>query len=507
MGLIADIVESVKSALGSVGLGFEWQGPRIVSDLRAVADAFDRAVRFHFTGDPDFDFGEAIGDIEELVEFTELALTDPKAMATEIIAKWTDVLHRALGAINVEVELEEFVRNAPPIIPIAVQLAEGARGSQERIAIAIAAINFVVLTGSAASVAAEIASIGSVRSIAEAIQSWVWANGLGTFSQMAFTPQIQASIGPYLTQFYNQRAQAQIPPVADIIRQQLREAFVPTRRAELLTTEDRSVYDRLMEQHGFNKFHADSYWAAHWQLPSTGQLNEMLHRGVIDEPEWERFIRFNDLEPTSIPRLREIIFSPYTRVDTRRMARFGLLDDDALLQSYADIGYFAPTLQDASGRFRAQFVPNPDFTVHKAQALVVFTKVFNAVPELRQRFSKGHISQAQVLQGLVATGIPTLRAQAIFETIVRDESPARTAPERELTRALIARAWKLRLISFPQAQFLLVRMGWDEAEAELILRVQSLPDDPLAFVATNLGIRLGFGGPAQPGDDDDGVFF
>ncbi|KKK90773.1 hypothetical protein LCGC14_2719650, partial [marine sediment metagenome] len=373
---------------------------------------------------------------------------------------------------------------------------QGRFESQERVTFAITLINFILVSGSGVSIAAEIASIGTVRSIAEAIQSWIWANGLGSFTPMAFQPQLNASIQPYLQRWYNSRAKAQIPPVGDLIRMQLREVFLAGRREELVGTEERPIYNQLMAEHGYDEFHADSWWGAHWQLPSIGQLNEMLHRGVINDETWERFVRFNDVEPTSIPRLKEIIFSPFTRVDARRMDREGLLTDQELLQAYADLGFFAPTAVDASGRIRAVTVENPDFTIHKAQALFVFTKVFNAVPDLRRRFAKGWISEGELLESLKATGVDSFRAQTIFETLVKADKPERTAPEKELTRALVARAWKLRLIGFAQGVFLLERMGWDAAEAELILSVQSLPDDPLAAVSTNLGFRLGGRAPA-----------
>lgn len=491
MALIADIVESVIGALRGVGSGFRWTGDRVAADMGKIVEVWgDFFVPWRDEG---LDFG-LVGNFitaDQLGEFSLLALTDPQEFIKQLFDKWDRLLRGAMGALNVEIAGIIPPGTGGPEVRIAANLEAGRNESQRRVSATLAAINFIILSGNAVSLAAEIASVGTVRSIAEAIQAWVWANGLGSFSPLAFQPQINASLSPYLNRFYNSRAQAQIPPVTDIIRFQLREVFLEGRREELVGEEQRPVFDALMREWGFDKFHADSYWGAHWQLPSVSQLNEMLFRGVFDVAEWERFIRFNDLEPSSIPRLRDIIFNPYTRVDARRMARMGILSDDELLQAYADLGFFAPTMADDTGRFRATFVADPDFTIHKAQALVIFTKVFNAVPELRQRFAKGHISGGEVLAGLIDTGIPSLRAQRLFETIVRDEGPARIAPEKELTRAMVARAWKLRLISFPQATFLLTRMGWSEPESELILLTQSdntLPDD---FIPTVLGIRLG----------------
>lgn len=502
MGLIADIVESAVKALAGVATGFRWNPVAVSEDLPKLAELFkDKTEEFAGEHPTLVAFG-ALSNLPALVTFTALGLGDPKSFAAELLRKFSEILNDAFGLLNVEVQ--QIAPGSPIALAdqIHVLLEQGRVGAQERVTSAISLINFIVGTGSAISVAVEVLSLGQVDTIADAIQSWVWANGIGSFSPLAFAPQINASVNPYLSRYYNSRAQAQIPPVTDIIRFQLREVFLEGRREELVGREDRPIYNALMQQWGFNEFHADSYWGAHWVLPSIGQLNEMLFRGVIDKPEWERFVRFNDVEPLSIPRLGEIIYNPYTRVDTRRMADLGVLNEQEQLQAYADLGFFAPTQVDATGRFRAVFRPNPDFTVDKAQALVVFTRLFNALPDLRSRFRNGWLSSDELLDELLATGIPPDRAQVQWETIVKAEKELRVAPEKELTRGLVARAWKLRMVSFPQAVFLLTRMGWDEAEAELILRVQSLPDDPLAFVNTNLGFRLGSGIPLRPASEE-----
>ena len=500
MGLISDIVQSAVAALGSVAVGFAFKGVKVNDEMPFVVDAFVTEGLKFLDDHPTIVAAFAFMNPANMVIFTVLGQGNPISFAQELFRKWDDLLKDAFAALNVDAF--EFPPDAPldPAFKIGFILERGRQASQDRVFAALTIINFILISGSAVSIAAELATLGQLEGISSAIQSWVWANGLGSFSPLAFQAQVNSSIAPYLNRFYNSRAQAQIPPVTDVIRMQLREVFLEGRREELVGEEDRPVFEALMKEWGFDKFHADSYWGAHWVLPSIGQLNEMLFRGVIDRETWERFVRFNDLEPTSIPRLAEIIYSPYTRVDARRMARLGILSDDELLQAYADLGFFAPTVPDGEGRHRATFVTEPDFTIHKAQALVIFTKVFNAVPELRQRFAKGWISGDQVRAGLLETGIPALRASRIAETIVKNDAPARVAPERELTRALIARAWKLRLISFPQGLFLLERMGWSTPESEVILRVTSIPERPEDFVATALGIRLGAFTPSPPDD-------
>lgn len=490
MGLIADIVESFKFALGTAFPGLKVVANELEDELGKILDGVKAAAETLIV-DPVSDFPE---DIRQAAQFLVNPGDELKESAQKLIAGlvdgWTTLLVKAMDQLNVDAPEGPTEPVADIGAAIQAELSRGGAAAEKRVAVAVGVINLVIITGNVASIAAELASAGMVKSIAEAIQSWVWANGLGGMASMAYSPQMNASVGPWLDRKFNEKAQAKLPGPGDMVRFQLREVFLEGRREELVGTEDRPVFDQHMRQLGFSKFWADSYWGAHWVLPSIGQLNEMLFRGVIDQDEWTRFVRFNDFEPGQIPNLQQIIFNPYTRVDVRRMSRMGILDDSELLQAYADLGNFAPTARDDTGRLRAIFVAVPDFTVHKAQALVIFTKIFNALPELRARFRRGHITSAELLRELEVTGIPVDRARKLWETIVDAEAEARTAPERALTRALIARAFKLALISFGQGLFLLQRIGWSVAESELILRVQAAREDPMEDIDTALGARL-----------------
>lgn len=501
MGIVADWVESWKEGWKELFKGNIFNNTFLEDDWKFITDAIAKAANEAIL-DPlielPADIADAAGFLLNAEEETKESVA---SLGSSLFDGWTRLLRNAFAQLNVDAPIGPEAAIADIAASIQAELALGDQEATKRLAVVVGLINLVVLTGSAASTAAELLSAGHVRSLSDAIQSWVWANGLGGMTSLAYSPQINASVGPWLDRKFNERAQAKLPGPGDLVRFQLREVFLEDRRGELVGTEDREVFDLYMKQLGFNKFWADSFWGAHWVLPSISQLNEMLFRGVIDQEEWTRFVRFNDFEPSQIPNLQKIIFNPYTRVDVRRMSRMGILDDSELLQAYADLGNFAPTAVDETGRLRAQFVPVPDFTVHKAQALVIFTKIFNALPELRARFRNNWITADELLAELTATGIPPDKAQKLWETIVKAEGQERTAPERNLTRGLIARAWKLRLISFGQGVFLLERIGWSMPEAELILRVQSEADQPGDTLGTILGARLT--GGAIPGFGPD----
>jgi len=81
------------------------------------------------------------------------------------------------------------------------------------------------------------------------------------------------------------------------------------------------------------------YWRAHWELPSPRMGYEMLHRGEISEVELRELLRINDYAPGWINRMMAISYTPYTRVDARRMYAMGVLDDDQYIKAMKDIGY------------------------------------------------------------------------------------------------------------------------------------------------------------------------
>ena len=503
MGLIADIVESAKAAFISV-VG-NWIPSRLLSpeQIDTFLDSLEESVR---TADK-WDWAAAGLVAVPGVPVGLLAMRglggDAVSFITELLGSWSEELNKALGVLNVDApsNLDQLDLGNPGTIDALLGMQTGE--SQGRVTAVVTTVNFILLSATGLSIASEFMSAGKVRSVAEAVQSWIWANGLGQLMSMAYQPQLDASVNPMLGRNYNYKSQARIPDASDLIRFQLREVYDPVRREELLTGLPRGTFNSYMRQNGYSEYHSDSFWAAHWVLPSISQLNEMLFRGVIDSATWRRFVQYNDYDPSSIPRLEEIIYRPFTRVDARRMASLGVLTREQLLQAYADVGYYAETRQ-VGDKYVAQWKENGyDPTVDKAQALAIWTAMFNAMPILRSRYRNGWIDQDELRLELVATGLPDAAVEERYQMIVKAAKEDRAAPEKDLTRALVVRGWKLRLISFQQAQFLLQRMGYDLNEAELILKVQSLPDDPLAYVNTQLGARL-LSGVEVPGLSEEG---
>jgi len=130
-----------------------------------------------------------------------------------------------------------------------------------------------------------------------------------------------------------------IPSPQDLITFLVREAFDPERLPVLLEGYPGTDFEEPMKLHGYAPSWSKFYWAAHWRLPSVGDLNEMLYRGNIDMNTWKKYMQYNDYIPEMIPQYNKIIYKPYTRVDVRRMYKAGVIDRDEVKKNYKWLGY------------------------------------------------------------------------------------------------------------------------------------------------------------------------
>ena len=131
-----------------------------------------------------------------------------------------------------------------------------------------------------------------------------------------------------------------IPGLGDIIRMAVREAFTPEVVSHFqLHAELPGEMVSWAKKQGLSEDWARAYWASHWELPSLSMGFEMLHRGEITGDEMDLLIRTHDVSPFWRDKLTAIAYTPYTRVDVRRMYDAGVLDIKAVYRSYRDIGY------------------------------------------------------------------------------------------------------------------------------------------------------------------------
>jgi len=194
----------------------------------------------------------------------------------------------------------------------------------------------------------------------------------------------------------------QIPPVADIITMAVREAFSPEIAARFGQYQDFPPdFELWAGKKGLSKEWAERYWAAHWNLPSPQQGFEMLHRGVIDQPELDILLRALDVMPYWRDRLTRIAYRPLTRVDVRRMYKQGVLDEGEVYESYLEQGY-----DDKNAKRMAEF------TVR--QTLASLSKFTSS--DIIRAFASRMISKSDAMSLLQTIGIRTEDANYIVST-------------------------------------------------------------------------------------------
>ena len=135
-----------------------------------------------------------------------------------------------------------------------------------------------------------------------------------------------------LTQFY--------PQPADLIRFAVREVYSPDVRRQYGMDEDfPPEFLEASAKAGMTPEQAQNYWASHWELPSINMGFEMLHRRVITQEDMSTLLRTQDVMPFWREKITQISYSPFTRVDIRRMYRDKVLSEEQVYESYQDIGY------------------------------------------------------------------------------------------------------------------------------------------------------------------------
>lgn len=85
---------------------------------------------------------------------------------------------------------------------------------------------------------------------------------------------------------------------------------------------------------------AQRYWRAHWDLPGLNTVLDMLYRvPEFTLDDLDTYLRIQDVPATWRDYMKRVAFREYTRVDTRRMYKAGVLDESAVLKSYLAQGY------------------------------------------------------------------------------------------------------------------------------------------------------------------------
>jgi hypothetical protein len=188
-----------------------------------------------------------------------------------------------------------------------------------------------------------------------------------------------------------------LPPVQDLIRMAVKEAFTPEIAEKFGQYADLPAkFLDLAAKVGLNAEVAGWYWASHWELPSTTQGYEMLHRGVIKEEELDLLLRAQDVMPWWRDKLKAVAYSPLTRVDVRRMYHLGVLTEAQVVQAYKALGYDQANAEKLLEFTKAYYGPEDEDPEEEDRE---WTK-----SEILDGYRKGVITQAEARTALLEMG-------------------------------------------------------------------------------------------------------
>ena len=257
-----------------------------------------------------------------------------------------------------------------------------------------------------------------------------------------------------------------IPPVQDLITMAVREVFDPVIAAEFGQFEDfPEEFGKWAKQQGVSDEWAKNYWAAHWALPSIQMGFEMLHRRVIDETKLKQLMVALDIMPGWRDELIQISYTPFTRIDIRRMNRVGVLSSEDVYEAYLDIGYSpakARQLQDFVQRLN-----EPQETLAEQLA-----------DELTRSNILGFYDDGIIARSTAAALLKNAGYNAITTELFLDsEDFDRERKERKADIRIIGEQVKNGALTFNEAAAQLDSLGLETRERDLaLLSIQRIVD-------------------------------
>jgi len=275
---------------------------------------------------------------------------------------------------------------------------------------------------------------------------------------------LRAGLAPEWFEAYEQ-ASYPLPPIQDLITMAVREVFTPATVERFGQMEDfPEAFGEWAQKQGLTLDWAQKYWAAHWALPSPRQGFEMLHRGIIEKPDLELLLRSLDVMPFWRDRLIQVAYSPYTRVDVRRMHKLGILTEGQVTEAYRDLGY----------------------DLERADNLTAFTVALNTPANLDDDLELGALSRTSIL-GFYEDGLLNMdraaklltdlgytpEAAALYLQAV--DSDEERATRKAETDQILEQA-ESGVLTFNEAQDQLRALGLETAEVDKavtrLLRIQ-----------------------------------
>lgn len=266
-----------------------------------------------------------------------------------------------------------------------------------------------------------------------------------------------------------------IPNVGDLISMAVREAWDDSTSAQFqYDTELPAEAASWAAKQGLSQDWFKRYWRAHWQLPSVGQGYEMLHRlrpGTTSTPftmdDMKRLMKTADYPVFFRDRMIAVSYSPYTRVDVRRMYGLGVLTAEQVKAAYMDLGYDEEHAQNLAD-FTVKYEDDDGGSKRKTQQELTSSL-------LEQAYRKGIITMGEFKDKLkelryLADDIETITNLAEFKRQL-DLVPYEYSDYQGALKNSILAAYEDHQLDKSTAKSMLVQISYTSQDAEWMIAV------------------------------------
>jgi len=238
------------------------------------------------------------------------------------------------------------------------------------------------------------------------------------------------------------------PTPTELVHWQAREVFEPDMIAKYgLTAEAEGIERDLFYKVGLSDEMIDNHWKAHWVHPEWRQVIDMYHRGELTFADISQWYKLVEIPPYWRDKLTAISWDLPNRIETRMMARYGLVDKTWLVKHLEKVGLH----EDYRG-IAADFM------------LAMGIRL-----DISSRYSKGWLTREEVETEIATFGLSEDIADRLYKWIVKNVGGDRVAKERDLTKTDILKGIRKGVVSVDEGKELLGDLGYEAEEIDFIV--------------------------------------
>jgi hypothetical protein len=235
-------------------------------------------------------------------------------------------------------------------------------------------------------------------------------------------------------------------------------------------------FSTVLEAGGWTREYSYLDYAAHWVVPATGQLAEMVQRlrpGRVDPSlvytagDYERTLAEQDYAPYYRQRLLAISYRPLPIRFLRAAYQTDTLTKQGVAEAYQDQGYSAET---------ARFMADTEEVI-KARARAGQSRGWTP-QALAKAYINGQVDAGTVGLNMQALGFTTLETQRMLERATAEYQGALAQRGAAYARSSSVRGvlagFRAGTVSAGRAEATLVTLGWDADSAAAALQSTEL---------------------------------